>query len=272
MGLAFRKKRDMPGGLWTKCKACGKMVYRKQVLERMNVCPECGHHEKISGRARVEITLDPGSFETFGEEYLPQDILEFTDREPYGEKIANTQEKTGLTEAALVGVGTLKGVRLVMGVLDFSFFGGSMGQVVGERITRAVERAHDEEIPLIVFSASGGARMQEGALSLMQMAKTGAAIKRLKSLVRSPYISVLTNPTTGGVTASFAALGDIIVAEPKALIGFAGPRVIQTTLRTDLPEGFQTAEFLLQRGFLDRIIPRERMRDELSQLLEYCLN
>ncbi|MBD3161606.1 MAG: acetyl-CoA carboxylase carboxyltransferase subunit beta [Candidatus Latescibacteria bacterium] len=272
MGWAFRKKRDMPSGLWMKCRACGKMVYRKQVEERLNVCPECGHHEKIPGWDRVAITLDEGSFEPFAEEYRPSDVLGFTDRDPYGEKLATAQEKTGLSEAALVGIGSLKGMRVVMGVLDFSFFGGSMGQVVGERITAAAERAAEEQVPLLVFSASGGARMQEGAVSLMQMAKTSAAIRRLKASPRTPYISVLTNPTTGGVTASFAALGDIIVAEPKALIGFAGPRVIQTTLRTDLPDGFQTAEFLLKKGFLDRIVPREQLRDELSRLLEYCLD
>ena len=271
MGFAFRKKKDMPSGLWTKCKACGKMVYQKQVQEKLSVCPECGFHDKISSAKRIEITLDDGSFEPFGEEFLPIDVLQFTDREPYGEKLTNAQSKTGLSEAAVVGTGTLKGMRVVVGILDFSFFGGSMGQVVGERITAAVEKATTEGIPLIVFSASGGARMQEGALSLMQMAKTAAAIGRLRDVASAPYISVLTNPTTGGVTASFAALGDIIVAEPKALIGFAGPRVIQTTLRTDLPKGFQTAEFLLEHGFIDRIIPRDNLRDELARILEYCL-
>jgi acetyl-CoA carboxylase carboxyl transferase subunit beta len=273
MGFAFRKKKDMPSGLWTKCKSktCGKMVYQKQVQEKLSVCPECGFHDKISSAKRIEITLDPGTFESFGEEFLPTDKLEFVDREPYGEKLGAAQARTGLTEAALVGTGLLKGMRVVIGILDFTFFGGSMGQVVGERITAAVELATSEGIPLIVFSASGGARMQEGALSLMQMAKTSAAIGRLRDVASAPYISVLTNPTTGGVTASFAALGDIIVAEPKALIGFAGPRVIQTTLRTDLPPGFQTSEFLLEHGFIDRIISRDLMRDELARILEYCL-
>jgi len=272
MGLAFRKKKDMPSGLWLKCKACQKMVYKKQVEEKLGVCPECGFHGKIRGKRRIELTLDPGSFEQFGEQFLPRDVLEFGDNEPYGDKLEKAQAKTGLTEAAIVGTGTLKGMRVVMGVLDFTFFGGSMGQVVGERITEAVERAHEEAIPLIIFSASGGARMQEGALSLMQMAKTSAAIARLKGGNRSPYISVLTDPTTGGVTASFAALGDFIIAEPGALIGFAGPRVIQTTLRTDLPDGFQRAEFLQDHGFIDRIIAREFMRDELATIIEFCLN
>jgi acetyl-CoA carboxylase carboxyl transferase subunit beta len=274
MGLPFRKKKDMPSGLWMKCRsaACGKMVYRKQVEERLGVCPECGFHEKISAARRAEITLDPDSFKPLGEEVLPKDVLEFIDREPYGQKIAQAQKKTGRSEAALVGAGEIKGIRVVFGSLDFGFFGGSMGQVVGERVTSAVEKAVEEELPLILFSSSGGARMQEGALSLMQMAKTSAAIARLKRNPHSPYVSVLTDPTTGGVTASFAALGDLILAEPGALIGFAGPRVIQTTLRTDLPEGFQRAEFLLDRGFIDRIVPRTEMRDELARIIEYCLN
>jgi len=271
MGFAFRKKKDMPSGLWTKCPACGKMVYRKQVQERLGVCPECDFHDKITGRKRVDIMLDAESFSPFAEEYRPWDVLEFNTNESYEDKIVKAQEKTGLSEAALVGSGTIKGIRAMIGVLDFKFFGGSMGQVVGERITEAVERALDEKLPLVIFSAAGGARMQEGALSLMQMAKTSAAIARLRDEPNCPYISVLTNPTTGGVTASFAALGDFILAEPGALIGFAGPRVIQTTLRTDLPEGFQTAEFLIEHGFIDRIVPREKMRDEVATILEYCL-
>ena len=271
MGFAFRRKKDMPSGLWTKCRACGKMVYQKQVQEKLSVCPECGFHGKISSAKRIDITVDAGSFEPFGEEFLPTDVLGFMEQVPYAEKLSATQDKTGLTEAAVVGTGTLKGMRVVLGILDFSFFGGSMGQVVGERITTAVERATEEGIPLIIFSASGGARMQEGALSLMQMAKTSAAVGRLRDVASAPYISVLTNPTTGGVTASFAALGDIIVAEPKALIGFAGPRVIQTTLRTELPKGFQTSEFLLEHGFVDLIVSRDSMRDELARILEYCL-
>jgi acetyl-CoA carboxylase carboxyl transferase subunit beta len=271
MGLPFRKKKDMPSGLWDKCQACGKMVYKKELQESHGVCPVCGHHHKILSAERLSITLDEGSFEGFAEEFLPRDVLEFSDREPYDKKIVKTQQKTGLSEAAIVGTGTMNGLRVVIGLLDFSFFGGSMGQVVGERIAVAVELALEEKLPLIVFSASGGARMQEGALSLMQMAKTSAAIGRLREDPRCPYISVLTNPTTGGVTASFAALGDFILAEPGALIGFAGPRVIKTTLRTDLPEGFQTSEFLLEHGFIDRVVPRQDMREELSHILEYCL-
>jgi acetyl-CoA carboxylase carboxyl transferase subunit beta len=248
------------------------MIYRKQFQEKMGVCPECGYHEKPTAAQRVEITLDADSFEPFAEEHLPRDVLGFGDGDSYADKLGKAQEKTGLSEAATVGIGTLKGMRVVCGVLDFTFFGGSMGQVVGERITEATERAREEELPLLVFSASGGARMQEGALSLMQMAKTSAAIGRLKESPRCPYVSVLTHPTTGGVTASFAALGDLIIAEPGALIGFAGPRVIETTIRKELPKGFQTAEFLLEHGFIDRIVERHKLRDELSTMLEYLLN
>lgn len=271
MGFAFRKKKDMPSGLWLKCKACGKMVYRKQVQERHGVCPECDFHEKLPGLKRIEITLDEGTFVSFAEEFEAWDVLPFSASETYDEKLAKARQKTGLTEAAIVGVGRLKERPVVFGVLDFSFFGGSMGQVVGERVTAAAERAYAEQAPLVLVSASGGARMQEGALSLMQMAKTSAAIARLKTSSKTPFVSVLTNPTTGGVTASFAALGDFIFAEPGALIGFAGPRVIQTTLRTELPEGFQTSEFLLKHGFIDRIVRRERLRDELGLLFDYCL-
>jgi acetyl-CoA carboxylase carboxyl transferase subunit beta len=271
MGLAFRKKKDMPTGLWQKCTACTKMVYRKQVAEAHGVCPECGFHDKLPIMERIGITLDEGTFTPFAEEFLSMDILEFAGKEAYDEKLEKAVKKTGRTEAAIVGTGELKGMRVVMCVLDFTFFGGSMGQVVGERVTAGVERAYEEDIPLIVFSASGGARMQEGALSLMQMAKTSAAIGRLRDKPACPYISVLTDPTTGGVTASFAALGDFIFAEPGALIGFAGPRVIKETLRTELPAGFQTSEFLLEHGFVDRVVARGQMRDELAAILAYCL-
>ena len=271
MGFAFRKKKDMPSGLWSKCRACGKMVYRKQVQERYGVCPECEFHEKVGAWQRVEITLDEGTFTPIAEEFEAWDVLSFSKADSYDDKIAKSMKKTGLTEAALVGRGLLHGRPVVFGVLDFSFFGGSMGQVVGERVTAGAEAALEDQCPLILVSASGGARMQEGALSLMQMAKTSAAIANLKECPACPYVSILTNPTTGGVTASFAALGDFIFAEPKALIGFAGPRVIQTTLRTDLPEGFQTSEFLMKHGFIDRIVSRERLRDELRDLLAYCL-
>jgi acetyl-CoA carboxylase carboxyl transferase subunit beta len=270
MGWSFRKK-DMPSGLWMRCPSCEAMLYRKQVQENLETCPECDEHFRISSAARIDITVDEGSFRGFGEEVLPKDVLEFQkETAPYSDKLEKTAAKTGLTEAVRVGFGELHGIRVVLAVLDFGFLGGSMGMVVGERVTMAVEAARDERVPLLIFSSSGGARMHEGALSLMQMAKTSAAIARFRE-TGVPYISILTNPTTGGVTASFAALGDLIYAEPGALIGFAGPRVIQTTIRADLPEGFQRSEFLLEKGFIDRIVSRSEMRDELARTLEYCL-
>jgi acetyl-CoA carboxylase carboxyl transferase subunit beta len=269
MAWSLRKK-DMPSGLWMRCPSCEKMLYRKQVEENLETCPECDEHFRISSERRIAVTADEGTFEEFGQEVLPRDVLEFSEKQGYAEKLVSTAKKTGLTEAVRVGFADLHGMRVVLAVLDFSFLGGSMGMVVGERVAMAVEAARDEELPLIVFSASGGARMHEGALSLMQMAKTSAAIGQFRE-TRRPYISVLTNPTTGGVTASFAAQGDLIFAEPGALIGFAGPRVIQTTIRADLPEGFQRSEFLLEKGFIDRIVPRSEMRDELARTLEYCL-
>jgi acetyl-CoA carboxylase carboxyl transferase subunit beta len=270
MGWSFRKKADMPSGLWMRCPSCTKMLYRKQVEESLETCPECGEHFRISSERRIAITTDEGSFEEFGLEVLPRDVLEFHEKKPYAEKLLSAAKSTGLSEAVRVGFARLHDIRIVLGVLDFAFMGGSMGMVVGERIAMAAEAARDAELPLIIFSASGGARMHEGALSLMQMAKTSAAIARFRD-VRRPYVSVLTNPTTGGVTASFAAQGDLIFAEPGALIGFAGPRVIQTTIRAELPEGFQRAEFLLQKGFIDRIVARGEMREELARTLEYCL-
>jgi len=270
MGWSFRKKADMPSGLWMRCPSCEKMLYRKQVEESLESCPECNEHFRISAAKRLEVTLDEGSFEEFGQDILPRDILGFKEKAPYKDKLISTAKRTGVTEAARVGLGSIHGIRVAIGVLDFGFLGGSMGMVVGERIALVTEAAYEEKVPLIIFSASGGARMHEGALSLMQMAKTSAAIARFQENKR-PYISVLTNPTTGGVTASFAALGDLIYAEPGALIGFAGPRVIQTTIRAELPEGFQRSEFLLEKGFIDRIVPRQDMRDELARSLEYCL-
>jgi acetyl-CoA carboxylase carboxyl transferase subunit beta len=270
MGWSFRKKEDMPSGLWMRCPSCQKMLFRKQVEEHLESCPECDEHFRISSDRRIKITVDEGSFEEFGQEVLPRDILDFQEKNSYADKLERAAKATGLSEAARAGFASIHDIRVILVVLDFNFLGGSMGMVVGERIALAVEAAREEELPLIIFSASGGARMHEGALSLMQMAKTSAAIARYHE-VRKPYVSVLTNPTTGGVTASFAALGDLIFAEPGALIGFAGPRVIQTTIRADLPRGFQRSEFLLEKGFLDRIVPRQELRDELARTLEYCL-
>ncbi len=270
MGWKFRKKKkDIPGGVWLKCQGCNTMLTRKKVEEVLGTCPECGFHFKIDGRRRVDQLLDEGSFEEFGSDIAPVDHLQFFDKEPYAEKLKKTQGKTGLSEAATVGRGRLDGLDIVFGALDFSFMGGSMGVVVGERVTLAAEVAREEHRALLLVATSGGARMHEGALSLMQMAKTSVALGRLGE-AGLPYISVLADPCTGGVIASFAALGDIILAEPGALIGFAGPRVIATTIRTKLPEGFQRAEFLLEHGFIDRIVPRTRLREEVSCCLRYC--
>jgi len=272
MAWSFRKKKEIPAGLWTKCanEACGKMAFSKTVQENANVCPDCGHHMKIDARRRIELLLDAGSFRPIGEDVQPADLLRFSDgNEPYDAKLKRTRAKAGpAAEACLAGHATLGAKPVVFAILDFSFLGGSMGVVVGERIAMAAEAALAAKAPLIVVSSSGGARMHEGALSLMQMAKTSAAVARLRQ-ARVPFISILADPCTGGVSASFAAQGDLTLAEPGALIGFAGPRVIESTIRTTLPEGFQRAEFLVEKGFIDRIVDRRKMRDELIALLSY---
>ncbi|MEZ6194497.1 MAG: acetyl-CoA carboxylase, carboxyltransferase subunit beta [Planctomycetota bacterium] len=264
----FRKKRDMPEGLWVKCPGCEATLFKKELGRNLKVCTECNHHFSVTGRERVEMTVDGGSFVEFDPNLHTVDRLEFEATGSYVGKLRKAIEKSGTNEAALYGTCTIGGHPAVLCVIDFSFIGGSMGTVVGEKVTRAVELGTKKRWPVIVISASGGARMHEGALSLMQMAKTSVAIDRhgREGLL---YISVLTNPTTGGVMASFAAVGDVILAEPDALIGFAGPRVIQETLRQQLPDGFQRSEFLLEHGFLDRITPREAMHSTLSSLLDY---
>lgn len=271
MAWSFRKKREIPAGLWTKCTnaACGKMAFGKTMQENANVCPECGHHLRLDARRRVELLLDAGSAVALAEDVAPVDVLRFHDgTEAYEQKLKRTRAKSPTSEAAVAVRGTLGGRPVVLAVLDFGFLGGSMGVVVGERVTVAAETALAERAPLVIVSSSGGARMHEGPLSLMQMAKTSAAIARLKA-ARVPYISVLADPCTGGVSASFAAQGDLTLAEPGALIGFAGPRVIESTIRTTLPEGFQRAEFLAEKGFVDRIVDRRRLRDELIALLAF---
>lgn len=262
----FRKKRDMPEGLWTKCKACGTTIYAKDLLANLQVCKACGYHFNQPSGERIQSLLDEDSFTEMWADLVPVDRLEFIDKDPYPVKLETSAKKSGLAEAAVAGTGTLGGDPLALCMLDFRFMGGSMGTVVGEKVTRTLELALRERIPAVVISCSGGARMHEGALSLMQMAKTSAAIARLHA-AGGLYISVLANPTTGGVMASFAALGDLIFAEPGALIGFAGPRVIQETLRTELPEGFQTSEFLMERGFIDRIVKRDQLRGELGRAI-----
>ncbi|MDP7063241.1 MAG: acetyl-CoA carboxylase, carboxyltransferase subunit beta [Planctomycetota bacterium] len=269
MAFRLRKKKDMPGGLWSKCPSCNKMIYSKDLEQNMSVCPECGFHNTISARKRIEITADPGTFVEHFSDLKPKDRLEFVDNIPYSDKIAKAQEKTGNADALLAGQCCIGGQPAVIAVLDFTFMGGSMGEVVGEKITRAVELAAEKRVPVLIFSASGGARMHEGAISLMQMAKTCGALKKF-SLNGGFSISAMTNPTTGGVTASFASICDITVAEPDALIGFAGPRVIQNTIRQELPDGFQRSEFLLDKGQVDMIITRDNMREKLGQLLGYA--
>ena len=269
MAFRLRKKKDMPGGLWSKCPECAKMIYSKELEQNMFVCPECDFHNTVSGRKRIEITADPGTFVEKFTDLQPSDRLGFIDKIPYAEKIVKAQEKTGNADACLAGTCRIGGHEVVMAVLDFTFMGGSMGEVVGEKITLAVELAGEKGIPVLLFSASGGARMHEGAISLMQMAKTCGALKSFHD-GGGFSISIMTNPTTGGVTASFASVCDITVAEPNALIGFAGPRVIQNTIRQELPEGFQRSEFLMDKGQVDMIVERSCMRERLGVLLGYA--
>ncbi len=265
----FRKKREIPGGLWMKCPSCGKMLFTKAVEENLRVCTECSHHMKVNGPMRAAQMLDMDSIEPIGEDLKPKDILRFEgEGETYDQVLDRSRSKSGVSEAATAVRGTLEGMPVTLCAMDFSFRGGSMGVVVGERVALAADDAFERNVPLILVATSGGARMQEGALSLMQMAKTSAAIGRLKER-GIPYVTVLADPCTGGVSASFAALGDITLAEPGALIGFAGPRVIQNTIRTQLPEGFQRAEFLLEKGYVDRIVPRQALKQELANLLAY---
>jgi len=265
----FRKKKEMPGGLWILCPSCQETIFKKEVEKRNQVCPQCGHHFGISVRERIAITFDPGSFDEMWGELAPKDPLGFVDKRPYDERLSQAEEKTGLKDAAIVGTARLERRPVAFGGIEFGFIGGSMGAIVGEKIARVTELATERRLPLIVVSSSGGARMMEGAISLMQMAKTCAAVERHHA-AKLPFISILADPVTGGVMASFASLGDLVIAEPGALIGFAGPRVIQTTIKQELPAGFQRAEFLLAHGFIDRIVSRDRMRDELATILEYC--
>ncbi len=264
-----RERRDEPklfDELWLKCKSCNEMIYRKVVERNLQVCPKCNYHFQIPARKRIECLVDPGSFIEYDADLSPTDPLEFKDSKKYPHRLKESQETTGQKDAVICGEGTFEGERAMIGVFEFNFMGGSMGSVVGEKITRLIERAIEKRVGVVIFCASGGARMQEGILSLMQMAKTSAALARLHE-ARLPYISVLTDPTTGGVSASIAMLGDIIIAEPKAMIGFAGPRVIKDTIRAELPEGFQRAEYLLQHGMVDLIVERKDLRHTLATLL-----
>jgi acetyl-CoA carboxylase carboxyl transferase subunit beta len=265
-----REKRGVPGGLWLRCQGCGAMIFRKEVERLMNVCPECEHHMYLSARDRIAAVLDEGTFEEWDGNLAPTDPLKFEDKKKYKDRLIAEQKRTGLRDAALTGTGMIRARRVAFGVTDSAFIMGSMGSVVGERLTRLIERATVQQLPLIIISGSGGgARMHEGIYSLLQMAKVSAALARYGE-AKGLFISVLTNPTMGGVAASFASLGDVIFAEPKALIGFAGPRTIKATIRIELPKGFQTSEFLLEHGYIDRIVHRAELKSEIARVIDYC--
>ena len=261
-------QKAMPDGLWTKCPTCSEIMYKTDMEEGLFTCKKCSYHFRIGSKEYIRIILDEGSFEETNQNIRSKDPLEFTDTKDYPTRIAESYKKTGLNDAITTGTGTLKGRKVSFACMNFSFIGGSMGSVVGEKIYRAAKIALDKKMPFILISASGGARMQESVLSLMQMAKTSAILAELDE-AGVPFISILTDPTTGGVTASFAMLGDVNIAEPGALIGFAGPRVIEETIRKKLPVGFQRAEFLLEHGFIDKIINRKVLRDSLSVIVEW---
>jgi acetyl-CoA carboxylase carboxyl transferase subunit beta len=264
------KKRGVPEGLWQLCPGCQQMIYRKEAEKRLGTCPKCEFHWYVSAKDRIQQVLDGGTFEEWHADLAPTDPLHFADKKPYAERLKAEQKRTGLRDAALVGGGMIRARRVAFGVTDSAFIMGSMGSVVGEKLTRLTERATEEKLPLIIVSGSGGgARMHEGILSLMQMAKVSAALARY-SESGGLFISVLTNPTMGGVAASFASLGDLVFAEPKALIGFAGPRTIKATIRIELPKGFQTSEFLLEHGFIDRIVRRFDLKSEIARVIDYC--
>ena len=263
------KKKDIPEGLWLRCPGCEEMVFRKRVEENLHVCPECQYHFKIGARRRIALLADADSFEEYFPNLMSPDPLGFVDRKKYSERLAEARRETNLYDAAVVGRAHVKGRPVVLGALDPFFIMGSMGSVVGEKIAGAVEKAAELGVPLVLCSASGGARMQESMLSLAQMAKTSAAVARFNQ-AGGLYVSLMTNPTTAGVAASFAFLGDVILAEPGAMIGFTGPRVIYQTIRQELPEGFQTAEFMLEHGFVDRIVHRRDLRSEIASLIDYC--
>lgn len=267
-GLAQQEKKNIPEGLWTKCKSCGEVVYGKKMEELLWVCPNCDYHFRITSQRYIELLLDDGNFEEYDVNLTSKDPLKFKDSKKYPDRIKAAQLKTGKKEGVIAGISSINGIKVSFAIMNFEFIGGSMGSVVGEKIARSIERAIEMEIPLIVISCSGGARMQEGILSLMQMAKTSALLAVLAEK-KIPYISILTNPTTAGVMASYASLGDVIIAEPKALLGFAGPRVIQQTIGQDLPEGFQSTEFFLEKGFVDKIVNRKELRTTVTSLLRF---
>lgn len=265
-----RRAAKATEGLWVKCDGCKEILYRRELERGLFVCPRCGHHHRVSARARLTQLLDDGAFKELFGDVVSADPLEFVDTKPYAERLKNMKEKGLRSDALIVAAGRMAGIRVLVAAMEYAFMGGSMGSAVGEKLTRAVERCCKYRLPLVVVSCSGGARMQEGILSLMQMAKISAALARLHA-AHLPFISVLTDPTTGGVTASFAMLGDINVGEPGALIGFAGPRVIEQTIRQTLPEGFQRSEFLLEHGMLDMVVPRQELKETLARCLAHLV-
>src|ERR1700676_3585635 len=266
--LATNKKREMPEGLWQKCPDCGEVIHNLELVQNLKVCPKCDYHFTLSAKERIDNLTYPETFSEFDPNMLSVDVLRFKGVAAYGDRLKSYQEKTGLKDAIQTGFGRLEGKPVAIAAMDFSFLAATMGSVVGEKITRLIERGTQDRRPVVIVAASGGARMYEGMLSLMQMAKTSGALGR-HAQQRLPYISVLTNPTTAGVMASFASLGDVIIAEPKSMIGFAGPRVIKETTHQDLPQRFQTAEFLEEHGLIDIIVHRKKMRDTICQLLGY---
>ncbi len=260
------QKKDLPDGLWEKCSSCGEIIHKKQLENSLWTCTKCGFHFRIGSQEYINILLDKGSFKEIDKKLRSGDPLEFEDTKKYKDRIHETIKKLGLNDAVKTGTGKINGMDVAFGCMDFKFIGGSMGSVVGEKLARVIDKAYKNKIPLIIISASGGARMMEGAFSLMQMAKTSSRLARLAD-AHIPYISILTDPTTGGTTASYAMLGDIHIAEPQALIGFAGPRVIKQTIGKDLPKGFQKSEFLLEQGFVDLISPRKELKDSIFNIL-----
>ena len=265
---AARPSTRVPEGLWVKCDGCRETLHHKELERTLYVCPRCGHHHRVSARTRLAQLFDDSEWKEVFTNVFSADPLEFTDSKPYAQRLKDLRDKGVRSDALVVGVGRLAGAKLVIAAMEYSFMGGSMGSAVGEKLTRAIERCVKSRIPLVIVSCSGGARMQEGILSLMQMAKVSAALARLHA-IRVPYISILTDPTTGGVTASYAMLGDLNIGEPGALIGFAGPRVIEQTIRQKLPEGFQRAEFLLEHGMLDMVVQRQELKETLARCLSH---
>lgn len=265
------EKKQIPDGLWVKCDGCEEIIYKKELAKNHHVCHKCGYHFRIGSQNYIEMLLDNGTTEEFNQNLRSVDPLNFKALKKYSDQLKSARHKTGIEEAVRSVKGKLNNIDLIMAIMDFSFIGGSMGSVVGEKIARATDRAREERLPLIIISASGGARMMEGALSLMQMAKTSAKLKQFAK-ENLPFISLLTHPTTGGVTASFSMLGDFCIAEPGALIGFAGPRVIKQTIGQDLPDGFQRAEFLLEKGFVDRVVERKDLKSEITNLIQFAID